>query len=54
MEASRPQVFGQRTIITTPDLSASSSKMCLIFYYHMLGKSIGSLNVFVDYSTPTR
>ena len=54
MEASAPRYSGQITTIITPDLSANSTKMCLIFYYHMLGKYMGNLDVFVDFFAPSR
>ena len=54
MEASSPQRSGQTTAIYTPPLSASSSKMCLVFFYHMSGRYMGDLDVFVDYSAPSR
>nr|XP_026693747.1 MAM and LDL-receptor class A domain-containing protein 1-like isoform X2 [Ciona intestinalis] len=46
MEASSPRLRGQTAILRTPPIPASL-RICMRFYYHMFGKSMGSLSVFI-------
>ena len=54
IEGSRSQPSGKSAVLSTQPLSAKSQKMCVLFYYHMRGNAMGSLNVFVDYFSPSR
>ena len=54
IEGSRPQPSGKSAVLSTPPLSASSQKVCVLFYYHMRGRTMGSLKVNVNYFSPTR
>ncbi|CAF4185562.1 unnamed protein product, partial [Rotaria sp. Silwood2] len=46
IETSSPQIAGQKARIISPMYTPSSS-ICLKFYYHMYGPSIGILNVLI-------
>ena len=46
IETSLPQTTGQKARIVSPMYSSSSS-VCVKFYYHMYGASIGTLNVLM-------
>ena len=45
IEASSPRVPGDMARILSPPIAPSSSPLCLHFWHHMYGLSIGSLNV---------
>ncbi|XP_078458563.1 MAM domain-containing glycosylphosphatidylinositol anchor protein 2-like [Lampetra planeri] len=54
IETSRPRNLGDRARllspvyhVTPPRTSSGLSAFCLYFYYHMYGKHIGSLNIYV-------
>lgn len=46
IETSFPQSTGQKARLLSPKYTGSSS-VCLRFYYHMFGASIGSLNILI-------
>ncbi len=50
IETSAPQTPGQKARIVSPMYTPSSS-VCLRFYYHMFGPSIGTLNILIAGST---
>ena len=45
-EASEPAVSGEKAILESPRLP--SVYRCLSFWYHMFGKEIGSLNIYLN------
>ena len=47
IETSSPRVLGDNAKLNSPLLTFSGS-MCLRFFYHMYGSSIGTLNVIVN------
>jgi len=51
IETSHPQTPGQKARLISPKYSRSSS-VCLRFYYHMFGQSIGTLNVLLAGTQP--
>ena len=42
--------LGYKAQITTPEISPSVAPMCLTFWYHMYGETIGTLRVFSMYN----
>ncbi len=47
IETSSPRQPGDNAKLNTPSLQFSG-KMCLTFYYHMYGASVGTLNVMIN------
>ena len=47
IETSSPRQLGDNAKLNTPKLKFSG-KMCLKFYYHMYGASIGALKVIIN------
>jgi MAM domain. len=51
LESSSPRRIGDKTrLISELFNQTSSAGQCFIFYYHMFGKSIGTLNIYVNVS----
>lgn len=51
LEASSPRKTGDKTRLVSELFNQTSSNgQCFIFFYHMLGSSIGSLNIYVNAS----
>ena len=51
IETSSPRVLGDHAKLNSP-LLRFSGKMCITFFYHMYGSTIGKLNVLIN-STKT-
>lgn len=47
METSNQNGKGQTAYLLSPPVSSSSGSHCLSFFYHMKGKTMGTLNVYV-------
>ena len=47
IESSWPRVWGDNAKLNSP-LLRFSGKMCLTFFYHMYGSTIGRLNVLIN------
>ena len=47
IETSSPRQPGDKAKLISPKLQFSGN-MCLQFYYHMYGASMGTLNVFIN------
>ena len=49
IEASYPRVEGDRAVLKGPWMKTASYYDCYLnFYYHMMGDSLGSLNVYLQ------
>ncbi|XP_025085517.1 MAM and LDL-receptor class A domain-containing protein 1-like [Pomacea canaliculata] len=48
IESSAPRVPGDRAWLVSQPFTAFRGSRCLIFWYHMYGSGIGSLNVYLD------
>ena len=48
IEASAPRKTGDNAILLSPTFAGSAKPRCLNFWYHMYGKAIGTLNVYVS------
>jgi len=52
IEGSNPRRPGDVAIITTPELSVTTPKRCLLFWYNMYGRGIGTLQIFAEFTPP--
>lgn len=53
IESSAPRRAGDNARLTSPNLPSSTKSQCFTFWYHMYGRSIGSLYVSVQGSGST-
>ncbi|KAK7473655.1 hypothetical protein BaRGS_00035133, partial [Batillaria attramentaria] len=53
IETSAPRVRGDNAWLVSPQHAASNDDVCVTFYYHMYGASIGTLNVRLRANTNT-
>ena len=51
LESSSPAKPVQNTILSSELFNSTGSGHCFLFFYHMYGNDIGSLNVYVNTST---
>ena len=50
LESSSPRKTGDKTRLVSQQFNRTSTTPCFVFYYHMSGQSIGSLNIYVNNS----
>ena len=51
MESSSPRTTGQKTRLVSEVFNQTTSNgQCFLFFYHMYGRNMGSLNIYVNSS----